>query len=161
MPKHEAFAQALAAGKCAGDAYKNAGFAPSYANASRLQRQDHIRRRVDEILARKQCAVDRAVANAAERIGLTEEWVLRRLRTNAVLAARRGDTAASNRATELIGRHLGLFIDRKEIQINYVDDADAYLAQLMEIVQSRTIEHEPAAQPADSVGSEDGSDQDS
>src|SRR5215469_2133346 len=40
-------------------------------------------------------------------------WVLRTLRRNSVLAARRGDTAASNRAAELIGKHLNMFVDRK------------------------------------------------
>jgi hypothetical protein len=50
------------------------GDAPPPANASRLQREDNIRRRVDEIVDQRQRAADRAVANAAERVGLDEEW---------------------------------------------------------------------------------------
>jgi hypothetical protein len=68
---------------------------------------------------------------------------MRSLRRNSVLAARAGDTAASNRAAELIGKHLNMFVDRKEIQINYVDDADEYLAKLLELVGQPVLEHEP------------------
>jgi hypothetical protein len=143
--KQEAFAQALAAGKCAGDAYKNAGFAPSYANASRLQRQDHIRRRVDEILEQKQRAADKALASAAERVGLDEAWVLRNLKRNAVIAMRRGDLAAANRSIELIGKHLGMFIERKQVEIAYVDDADEYLAKIRALVEGKVIDDEPPA----------------
>jgi hypothetical protein len=155
--RYEAFSQALAAGKTAGKAYELAGFAPSYANASRLQRQDSIRRRVEEILDLKQRATDRAVTNAAERAGVDQFWVMRGLRRNATLAARRGDTAASNRATELIGKHLGMFIDKKQIEISYIDDADEYLQRILEIVNSRTVDHEPALLPAASDGLNDGS----
>jgi hypothetical protein len=41
-----------------------------------------------------------------------------------VLAAPRGDTAASNRATELIGKHLGMFVDKKSVEISMIDDSD-------------------------------------
>ena len=52
--------------------------------------------------------------------------MLRKLRTNAVLAMRNGDRAAANRSIELIGKHLGMFIDRKQVEITQVDDADEY-----------------------------------
>ena len=58
------------------------------------------------------------MANAAERVGVDEEWVLRKLRTNAVMAMRAGDRAAAARSLELIGRHLSMFIDRKHMEIN-------------------------------------------
>ena len=70
--------------------------------------------------------------------------MLRSLRRNATLAARAGDRAASNRAVELIGKHLGMFVDKKSIDISYIDDSDEYLRQLMEIVNAKVIEHEPA-----------------
>jgi hypothetical protein len=56
-----------------------------------------------------------------------------------VLAARRGDTSASNRAVELIGKHLNMFVDRKELQISVIDDSDEYLATILAIVQGQTI----------------------
>jgi hypothetical protein len=68
---------------------------------------------------------------------------MRNLRRNAVMAARKGDTAASNRAVELIGKHLGMFIDRTSIEISYIDDADEYLAKIMELVGKPVLEHEP------------------
>ncbi len=120
------------------------GDAPPPANASRLQRQDSIRRRVEEILDLKQCATDRAVATAAERAGVDQYWVLRQLRINATMAMRRNDRAAAARSLELLGKHLGLFIDKKSIDISYIDDADEYLAEIMAIVDAKTVEHEPA-----------------
>jgi hypothetical protein len=142
--KHEAFAQGLAAGKTAVDAYRSAGFAASYANSSRLQRRDSIRQRVAEIVDRKQRAADRAIANAAERVGVDEEWVLRNLRLNALMAMRHGDRSAAARSLELIGRHLSMFSDRKQIEVAYVDDADEYLAKIMALVGTPVVEHEAA-----------------
>jgi hypothetical protein len=80
------------------------------------------------------------------------------LRRNCILAARRGDTAAANRAAELIGKHLNMFVDRKELQINFVDDSDEYLARILEIVNAKVIDHEPALQQVDSDGARYGSD---
>ena len=158
--KHETFAQLIAGGSTTVDAYEKAGYPRNRSNAYRLRMRERIAERVDELMAQKTAAIAVATISAAERAGVDQFWVMRTLRTNAVRAMRRGDLAAANRAAELIGKHLGMFIDRKQIEIAYVDDADAYLAQLMEIVNARAIEHEPA-QPADKCGSEDGSDQDS
>jgi hypothetical protein len=58
------------------------------------------------------------------------------------LAARHGDTAAANRAAELISKHLGMFIDRKQIEISYIDDADAYLQQMMDIINGKVIDNQ-------------------
>ena len=74
-----------------------------------------ISRRVDEILATRTKAVDKALVSAAERVGVDEAWVLRNLKRNAVMAMRHGDRAAAARSIELIGKHLGMFIDRKQI----------------------------------------------
>jgi hypothetical protein len=74
---------------------------------------------------------DRAVANATERVGVDQFWVLRTLRLNALMAMRHGDRAAANRAIELIGKHLGMFVDRNNIEISYIDDANEYLSKQM------------------------------
>ena len=42
-----------------------------------------------------------------------------------------------------IPKHLGLFVDKKHIELNILDDSDEYLRQLMEIVNGRTVDHEP------------------
>lgn len=66
--RHERFAQELAKGRTADDAYAAAGFKPDRGNASRLTANDSIKARVTEILAR-----------GAERAAITEEMVLREL----------------------------------------------------------------------------------
>jgi hypothetical protein len=80
---------------------------------------------------------------AAEKAGVDQYWVMRTLRRNAVMAARAGDRAASNRAVELIGKHIGMFVDKKSVEISYVDDADEYLARIMAIVNAKVVDHEP------------------
>ncbi|WP_024337992.1 terminase small subunit [Bradyrhizobium japonicum] len=67
-PRHERFAQALAAGKPASDAYVEAGYKENRHNAAALAREEHISTRVHEILAK-----------GAERAEITVENVLREL----------------------------------------------------------------------------------
>lgn len=50
--KYEAFAQAVAKGKTATEAYEEAGFKPHRQNAARLMTNDDVRKRVEEIQAR-------------------------------------------------------------------------------------------------------------
>jgi hypothetical protein len=158
--RHEAFAQAVANGHSAFKAHEIAGFLPDRANAGRLRNRDDISRRVDEILATRTKAIDKALMSAAERVGLDEEWVLRNLRVNAVMAMRAGDRAAAARSLELIGRHLSMFIDRKSVEISYVDDADEYLAKIMELVGQPVLEHEaPQLEHAANDGRKCGSEQ--
>jgi hypothetical protein len=47
---------------------------------------------------------------------------------------RHGDRSAAARSIELIGRHLGLFIDKTWKDISYIDDADEYLARIVALV---------------------------
>jgi hypothetical protein len=42
----------------------------------------------------------------------------------------------------LIGKHIGMFIDKKQIEISYIDDADEYLQRIMELVSQPVLEHE-------------------
>jgi hypothetical protein len=58
---------------------------------------------------------------------------------------RHGDRAAAARSIELIGKHLGMFIDRKQIDIAHVDDADQYLARIIALVDGKVIDNEPTA----------------
>lgn len=66
--RHERFAQELAKGKSADDAYAAAGYTPDRGNASRLTANDNVQTRVAEILGR-----------GAERAAITQEMVLREL----------------------------------------------------------------------------------
>jgi hypothetical protein len=73
------------------------------------------------------------------------------------MAMHHGDRAAANRAAELIGKHLNMFVDRKEIQMNYIDDSDEYLARIMEIVNAKVIDNEPELLQLQGDGKEYGS----
>jgi hypothetical protein len=143
--RHEAFAQAVANGQSASQAYEIAGFCRDRGNAWRLQRRHDIGRRVSELLALRTKATDQALVTAAEKAGVSTFWVIRQLRTNATMAMRRGDRSAANRAIELIGRHLNMFIDKQNIGINYLDDSDEYLVKLMKLVGAEAIDNEPPA----------------
>src|ERR1700737_824120 len=71
-PKHELFAQELAKGKTADEAYKLAGYKENRHNASRLKTNETIQARVAELLGR-----------VAEGVVLTRQWVIERLIENA------------------------------------------------------------------------------
>lgn len=66
--RHERFAQELAGGKAATEAYALAGFEPNRHNASRLKTNDNIRARVEQILQA-----------AALRVEITQSRVLAEL----------------------------------------------------------------------------------
>ena len=110
--RHEKFCQALVQGKSKVDAYVIAGYAPSRPNASTLANKEHVRQRVDELLGK---AADIAVNVAGITSGITKAWVLEGLRKNADKGLReKKASSVANRALELIGKELGLFVDRVE-----------------------------------------------
>lgn len=63
--RHEKFAQALAKGSTADDAYAQAGFKPNRGNAARLKANESIVKRVGEIQARTS---EKAEWSAADRL---------------------------------------------------------------------------------------------
>jgi phage terminase small subunit len=115
--KHELFAQGLAKGLSADAAYQPAGYKQSRSAASRLSTNVNIRARVEELQNK-----------AAEKVELSKAWVLARLKQTVERAMQAvpvldhegkptgGYTfhgAISNKALELIGRELGMFVARK------------------------------------------------
>lgn len=116
--KHELFAQEIAKGKTADEAYKIAGYKPDRGNAARLTAKDNIKARVAELLGR-----------VAEGVVISRQWVLERLVENANRAMQaeavmrdgvetgeyRYEGSVANRALELVGKELGMFVDRKEV----------------------------------------------
>lgn len=112
--RHERFAQELAKGKSQADAYQAAGYEPSEPNASRLTRNDKVQKRVAELQAR-----------AVENVLLTREWVLEQLVDNASKAKAAGDFGPSNQALNLLGKELGMFVERTEnVNIEHVVSDD-------------------------------------
>lgn len=112
-PRHEAFAQALAKGNTADEAYIQAGYAENRGNATRLKANESIQRRVAELQGM-----------AADRVVVDREWVLAKLIENAK-NTQESNPAASNKALELIGKELGMFVDRSEnINTNFTISSD-------------------------------------
>lgn len=67
-PKHERFAQELAKGKTADEAYAVAGYAPDRGNASRLTANDSVATRVAAIQERAAVRAEITVASITENL---------------------------------------------------------------------------------------------
>ena len=108
--RHEAFAQYLAEGRTATEAATLAGYSERSARkqGSRLQTNGDIVARIEELKAR----VSEKTVTAT---GITKAWVLSKLKENAIDGMTEGQRAPAIRALELIGKELGMFVDRKEI----------------------------------------------
>lgn len=129
-PKHERFCQELAKGTSAEKAYKAAGYKPNRGNAAVLKQKQSISGRVTEILAEREKIHGQATAKAVERAGLTKEWIIAKLVENAERALQaqqardpegnpvgdfKYEGSVANRALELLGKELGMFIERREV----------------------------------------------
>lgn len=101
--RHERFAQGLANGKTADEAYQEAGFKPNRGNATRLKANESIQDRVKELTDR-----------VAQGVVLSRQWIIEQLMENAALAKQAGDIAPSNRALELLGKHIRMFDGKDE-----------------------------------------------
>lgn len=122
--RHERFAQEVAAGKTLEEAHRLAGYNADRRNAQHLRERNDISHRVDELLAAREQIAAKATERAIEKTGITKAWVMERLRENverAMQAQEVGDTgeykydgAVANRALELLGREIGMFISRSE-----------------------------------------------
>lgn len=131
-PKHERFAQELAKGKTQVEAYEAAGYRDGRRNAHRLGKDEGILGRVAELLDKREAIHAQATASAIKQTGLTKEWVIETLKENVARAmqatpvrldedgeAVNGEYtyqgSVANRALELLGKELGMFVDRKEV----------------------------------------------
>lgn len=126
--RHERFAQELASGKSADQAYTDAGYEENRGNASRLKSNENVSARVRELQQM-----------AAEKVAIDRAWVLERLMKNAricmgeesitIKVKKRGstdvveievsdrDAREANNALELLGKteEVGLFVERHEL----------------------------------------------
>jgi hypothetical protein len=137
--KHERFAQSLAAGKTAVDAYEVAGYRRNRGHASTLRKNPKLLKRVDEILeTRGQIQVRGALA-AIDRVRLTKTAVMDMLLADRELARKNGQSSAAIRATELIGIELGMFVTRTDNKHSHErraselppEERRAYIADLL------------------------------
>lgn len=130
--RHERFAQELAKGVSAAEAYEKAGFKPNRHNAAALARQQHILDRLNFLLAERERMHGQATAKAIDKLALTKEWIVATLMDNVQRAMQAkapmnengepiGEYAyqgsVANKALELLGRELGMFIERKDVRV--------------------------------------------
>jgi hypothetical protein len=102
--RHELFAQEIAKGKSASEAYQNAGYRPSRKNASRLKANEDINARVAELQA----------ASAASAV-ITIESICAELDQANAVAREKGQAAAMVSASALRAKLAGLLKDRVEV----------------------------------------------
>lgn len=120
-PRWERFAQALAKGKTATDAYAEAGFAPNRQNAARLTTNDDVKARLAELQNRAAAKTEITVAK------LTDMYLDDRRQAKEL-----GQPSAAISAVTALGKLHGLVVDRKEIRSgkllsDYTDDELAAL----------------------------------
>lgn len=75
-PRHERFAQELAKGKSADDAYESAGYSPNRGNAATLKKKESISIRVNELLDRRDAIEVASTERAITKLAITKEAVL-------------------------------------------------------------------------------------
>lgn len=123
--KHERFATEIAKGRSQTEAYEKAGYKRNDSHASRLVKDGKVQARIAELR-------ERTVAKVVEKTAISRIWVLDMLRENLERALQRvpvrGEDgheigeytyngSVANRALELIGKELGMFVERKDVRI--------------------------------------------
>lgn len=102
--RHEAFAQALAKGKTADEAYALAGYKPDRGNASRLTANDSILTRVAELQGR-----------AAKKVEVTVQTLAAELDEARVMALAEKQSSAAIQATMGKAKLFGLLVEKKQL----------------------------------------------
>ena len=109
--RHELFAQKLAEGKSATEAYQLAGFKPSRKNASRLRANEGVSARVAEL----QC-------NAARASEVSIQSILVELNDAIDVARTKGQAQAMVSASSMKAKISGLLTTKVELEVSRTDD---------------------------------------
>jgi phage terminase small subunit len=146
-PRVDRFAVNIATGDAPKVAAGSVGLAES--SAYSLLRREDVKERIREI---KEVAIQMAI----EKYIVNKEWVIAELVDNVMIAKsavpvrdKKGnetgfytiDLSGANRSLELIGKELGMFVDRKEVTMPSLGE---YLATL----QEKTIQGEATSEAA-------------
>lgn len=99
-PRHEAFAQALAKGKTADEAYAQAGYKPNRHNASRLKTNEHITYRVAELQQKVAKKVEVTVESLAGELEEARQIAIGERQTSAAVQATMGKAKLFGLGTE-------------------------------------------------------------
>lgn len=123
--RREKFCQAVAEGKPVAEAHSEAGYAPNPGNARGLLLQSAIKARISELLKAREVFTGETLAAAQEEAMVSKAWILKRLKENVERAMQtvavldkegnaigeyRYEGAVANKALELLGREIGMFI---------------------------------------------------
>ncbi len=130
--RHELFAQQLATGKSASEAYVLAGYRPSRKNAARLRANDDIAARVAELQA--------LAARSAE---ITIESICRELDEATAVAKARGQASAMVSASALRAKLAGLMVEK--VEVGRVGEFDR--CQSVEQIADEMLQYEPLFRP--------------
>lgn len=60
--------------------------------------------------------IDKGIEKRSNKLGVDAEWVITRLKNISNAAYEKEDYSPANKATELIGKHLGMFTDKLEVK---------------------------------------------
>jgi Terminase small subunit len=137
-PRRERFAQLVATGRSATDAYVAAGYAKkaAYTCGPRLLKVISVRARVRELDETIACV-------STSRTAVDREFVLRELMDNALAAKRNRQYSASNKALELLGREIGMFKEQSEDWLDWDGDlsklSDAQLEKSIYMYGKKTF----------------------
>lgn len=135
-PQQERFALLLAKGEMTQEqCYAAAGYKASRNNASQLARKPKMRARVRELQAK---AERKAVVDIAYVIGGLKAVAEASMERHPVEVADGGiveklaDASAANRALELLGKTMGAFVDRTQIDLS--ESTRKHIERLVQIV---------------------------
>ena len=112
--RHERLAQEIVKGAKLEDAHKAAGLSGNRKSAWQIRQRPDVIRRIEEILHQRDQVEAKAVERAISETALTRTGILRMLVADHELARERGQLAAAIRAAELLGKMLGVFVERSE-----------------------------------------------
>jgi len=79
------------------------------------ERNPKIKAHIAELIQARSDVVNIAVRDAAKELAIDKKSVLLDLMINRDLARKKNDIAAANRAVELMGREIGMFVTRIEV----------------------------------------------
>ncbi len=133
--RHERFATELANGQTQEKAYIAAGFSPSSARSSAsslIKQRPYIFERRDEILAEREMLHSVSTVQAMKELQLTKKDIMKELLGNAMIAKAaipvmkdgvptgmyNANISASNQAFMLLGKELGMFTDRTDVNVS-------------------------------------------
>ena len=155
-PRQEKFANLLASGRGPTESYKEAGYTTSGKSAkvaaSRLRCKPDVEARVNEIVEAKLKIEEKSTQRAIQKLAITKEYVLGRLVENVERSMQavqvldkkgiptgeyKYEGSVANKALELIGRELGMFIQRTEVGAPGEFEAVQDPAKMRELIAQR------------------------